>query len=105
MIISDPVSEFFDIVSEPSNNEIKRIYIFTSPEIDSIASMNILEEILKIKEMKFSLFCVDSYSELEKSFAANKENIGYAVFINCCGSINLRKFLNPSRQQKLFVCD
>jgi len=105
MIISDPVSQFYDELVNASRNGTKgRIYIFSSPEIDSVAALNILEETLKIKEIKFSSVAVERISEIQNIFNSNKENIVVAIFVNCCGSINLKKLLKPSKSQKIFIC-
>lgn len=53
----------------------------------------------------YSLFVVEKYSEIKDSFENNKENIEAALFINCCGCVDIVKLLNPNPEQKLFISD
>ncbi|EFA05648.1 cell division control protein 45 homolog [Tribolium castaneum] len=83
----------------------KRILLMVHYDIDSICACKILQNLLKYKEILYTLAVIRGVEDLKRSYRENSNDVKYFVLINCGGTVNLVDLFEPEEDAIFFIID
>ncbi|OXA61446.1 Cell division control protein 45 [Folsomia candida] len=83
----------------------KRVLIIANFDIDSVCTVKILTELLKIDGISFSLCPVDGITAMKQAYSDYRETVSVFVLINCGIALDIRAFFDNLKNKLVFVLD
>lgn len=74
-------------------------------DVDSICTCKILQTLLKLKHVLYSVAIVQGISDLKSAYQENCSHVNHFVLINCGGTIDLVELFEPEEDVVFFVLD
>ncbi|RZB40478.1 cell division control protein 45 -like [Asbolus verrucosus] len=99
MYVENLKNDFYEFLSG------KRILLMVHYDIDSICACKILQNLLKYKEILYTLSVIRGIDDLKTAFQENCNDVKYFVLINCGGTINLVDLFEPEDDVIFFILD
>ncbi|XP_044260178.1 cell division control protein 45 homolog [Tribolium madens] len=99
MYVEDLKHDFYEFLTG------KRILLMVHYDIDSICACKILQNLLKYKEILYTLTVIRGVEDLKRSYRENSTDVKYFVLINCGGTVNLVDLFEPEEDAIFFIID
>ncbi|KAL5263917.1 hypothetical protein ACHWQZ_G005111 [Mnemiopsis leidyi] len=98
MIVNDILEFYRDICGE-------RVLILVSTTVDGLCAWKILQSLLHMDNVQYTLIPVDGKSHLESAFRTHSDQNTVIVLIDCGGNINVSEELEPLPDSQVYVLD
>ncbi|OXA63828.1 Cell division control protein 45 [Folsomia candida] len=99
MLVKHLRKEFYELLFG------KRVLIIANSDIDSVCTVKIFTELLKIDGISFSLCPVDGITDMKQAYSDYCETVNVFVLINCGISLDIRDFFDNLNNKLVFVLD
>jgi len=99
MLISNTIDLFEKLKKE------QRICIFVHMDIDALCACKILQSVLNVENIRYTLIGIQLLQSLVNSFNDQKDRYKTFVFLNCGANIDLLDHLNPDEELNIYVID
>eukprot|EP00792_Barthelona_sp_PAP020_P005114 TRINITY_DN2503_c0_g3_i1.p1 TRINITY_DN2503_c0_g3~~TRINITY_DN2503_c0_g3_i1.p1 ORF type:complete len:663 (+),score=151.67 TRINITY_DN2503_c0_g3_i1:50-2038(+) len=108
LILNEDITYVFNNIllnsSVSTNVNCTNVLLLVSPGIDSLCTCKILCEFLESKALTYQAVPVENYNDLLE-FSPLNSIYSNIFFINCGGSIKIRKFFQPPNNIHIFIID
>jgi cell division control protein 45 len=99
MYVENVKNDFYEFLSG------KRILLMVHYDIDGICACKILQNLLRYKEILYTLSVIRGVEDLKLAYQENSNDVKYFVLINCGGTINIVDLLEPEDDAIFFIID